>query len=125
MGGETVIARGVKIEGEITVEGNIVIEGEVHGTLVASGDLNVGEEAHLEADIKVENATVAGDIRGNLRVGQKLELLPSSKFSGDLTASILSVGAGSQLNGTVHMGADEVAKNGKNRRGQTTGGDQS
>ncbi len=119
-GGETIIAQGVRIEGDITVDGNIVIEGEVRGTLSATGDLQVGEGAKLEADIKVENAVVAGDIRGNLRVNQKLDLLPSSKFSGDLGAEVLSVGAGAQMNGTVHMGAEEPVKPTRGRRGQVS-----
>ncbi len=115
-GGETVIARGVRVQGDIAVDGNIIIEGEVQGTLSATGDLHVGEGALLEADIKVENAVVAGNVRGNLRVVQKLELLPSSKFFGDVTAEIISVGAGAQMNGTVHMGAEESAKGGRSRR---------
>lgn len=109
-GGETIIARGVRVQGEIAVDGNIVIEGEVQGTLTATGDLHVGESAVLEADIKVENAVVAGNVRGNLEVVQKLELLPSSKFSGDVRAAIISVGAGAQMNGTVHMGPEEGVK---------------
>lgn len=119
-GGETVIARGVRVQGDIAVDGNIIIEGEVQGTLTATGDLHVGESAKLEADIKVENATVAGDVRGNLRVIQKLELLPSSKFSGDVTAEIISVGAGAQMNGTVHMG-EEAGKGGRSRRAANDG----
>lgn len=116
-GGETIVARGVRIEGDFIVEGNIIIEGEVHGTISASGDLHIGPEAKVEADIKAENATIAGQVRGNIQVRSKLDLLPSSQFTGDLSAQILAVGAGAQINGTVRMGSEEPMKpSGKGKR---------
>lgn len=115
-GGETIVAKGVRVEGDFMVEGNIVIEGEVRGTITATGDLNIGTEAKVDADIKCENAVIAGEVHGNMRINAKLELLPSSKFSGDLAAEILSVGAGAQVNGTVRMGAEEQAKTTKAKR---------
>ncbi|MDQ5952226.1 MAG: hypothetical protein QG626_353 [Patescibacteria group bacterium] len=117
-GGETVVARGVKVEGDFIVEGNIIIEGEVRGTIVASGDLQIGPEAKVDADIKAESATIAGEVRGNMRINAKLDLLPSSKFTGDLAAEILSVGAGAQVNGTVRMGVEEPPKPARGKRAQ-------
>lgn len=108
-GGETIIAHGVRVEGDFLAQGDIVIEGEVRGTIVTAGNLRIGELARIDADIKAENAVIAGEIHGNLRINGTLELLPSSKFSGDLVVTTLSVGAGAQVNGTVHMGADDVS----------------
>ncbi len=115
-GGDTIVARGVRVEGDFMVEGNIVIEGEVRGTVTATGDLQVGPEAKVDADIKAENAVIAGEVNGSLRIKAKLDLLPSSKFSGELAAEVLSVGAGAQVNGTVRMGAEEPAKPAKSKR---------
>jgi cytoskeletal protein CcmA (bactofilin family) len=115
-GGETIVARGVKVEGDFIVEGSIIIEGEVRGTINATGDLQIGPEAKVDADIKAENAVIAGEVRGNMKINGKLDLLPSSKFSGDLAAEVLSVGAGSQVNGTVRMGAEEPAKPARGKR---------
>lgn len=115
-GGETIVARGVRVEGDFAVEGNIIIEGEVRGTITASGDLQIGPEAKVDADIKAENAVIAGEVRGNMRINVKLDLLPSSKFSGDLSAEVLSVGPGAQINGTVRMGAEEPVKPARGKR---------
>ncbi len=112
-GGDTVVARGVRVEGDFKVDGNIQIEGEVHGTITATGDLQIGPEARVQADIEAQNAVIAGDVKGNLNVKGKLDLLASSKFSGDLTTSVISIGAGSQINGTVHMGEDQSKAKGK------------
>lgn len=102
-GEETVIAHGVRVEGEFVSQGNVVIEGDVQGSIQTAGDLRIGEEAKITADVTAANAVVAGEIRGNIQVAGKIELLPSSKIIGDVTAAVLSVGAGAQVNGRVTM----------------------
>ncbi len=115
-GNETIVAKGVRVEGDFVVEGSIIIEGEVNGTISASGDLHIGVEAKVNADITAENAVVAGEVHGNMRIKSKLELLPSSKFSGELAAVVVSVGAGAQVNGTVRMGELEPVKATRGKR---------
>lgn len=107
-GNETIIAQGVRIEGEFIAEGDIVIEGEVRGTITTAGDLRVGDAARIDADIRSRNAVISGEVQGTLRIAGKLELMSSSKVTGDIAADILSVEAGSQVNGTVRMGAEEA-----------------
>lgn len=103
-GGETIIAQGVKLEGNFVSDGNVIIEGDVEGTVEAAGDLKIGEQAHISADVTASNAVVAGSIDGNIRINGRLELLPSSRISGDLSAQVLMVAPGSQINGTIRMG---------------------
>ncbi len=103
---ETIIAHGVRIEGEFIAEGDIVIEGEVRGTITTAGDLRIGDGAKVEADIRAQNAVISGDVRGTMHILGKLELMPSSKFTGDLSVDVLSVNAGAQVNGTVRMGEE-------------------
>ncbi|NIP32680.1 hypothetical protein GWN26_06265, partial [Candidatus Saccharibacteria bacterium] len=61
-GGETIIARGVKLEGDFKSEGNVVVEGEVNGALTTSNDLRVSEGAKINANVKAQSAVVAGEI---------------------------------------------------------------
>ncbi len=112
-GPETIIAFGVRLEGDLVAEGDLVIEGEVHGTIKTKGDLRIGDQALVEANIEANNAVVSGEIRGNILVHGKLELFPSSKMTGDVVTDVLAVGPGAQVNGNISMGA-EVAK-GKKR----------
>lgn len=109
-GGETIIAHGVRLDGDLTAEGDLVIEGEVHGTVKTAGDLRVGEQAMVEADVEAGNATIAGEVRGNILIHGKLELYPSSKLTGDVATSILAVGPGSQVNGSIAMGGSEKTR---------------
>lgn len=100
---ETVIAHGVRVEGEFVSQGNVVIEGEVQGMLQTSGDLRVGEEAKITADVTAANAFIAGELRGNLHVAGRLELSATSKIIGDVSADVFMVAAGAQVNGKVTM----------------------
>ena len=100
---ETVIANGVKVEGEFVSPGNVRIEGIVKGTVKASGDLAVTETASIEADVTAANAVVAGEIHGNVSVSEKLELLSTARVHGDISAKVLSVLAGAVLDGRCQV----------------------
>ncbi len=105
--GDTVIAMGVKVEGDFVSDGNVVIEGEVVGSLKAAMDLHVGDAARITADVSAANARIAGDVRGNVWIREKLELTSSSKVTGDIHAKVLTVESGAQVNGRVLMSADD------------------
>ena len=108
--GETIIARGVKVEGDFSSSGNVVIEGQVMGSVTIEGDLRVGEQAQIQADVKAKNAYVAGEIAGNIGVSEKLELSASSRVQGDVEAATLEVASGAQVNGRVTMGVPSSQK---------------
>lgn len=103
-GGETIIARGVKLEGDFKSEGNVVVEGEVNGALTTSNDLRVSEGAKINANIKAQSAVVAGEINGNVKVKDKLELLATAVVTGDIDTKNLSITPGAIVNGKISMG---------------------
>lgn len=102
-GGQTIIAQGVKVEGDFTSQGDVVIDGEFSGTLSTSASLKIGEAAKIRADVTAQSATVAGEVQGNVRVSDRLDLLEGSRVSGDVQAQVLSVAAGAKVNGHVSM----------------------
>ena len=100
---ETIIARGVRVEGDFKSQGAVLIEGEVAGNVQTAGDLRVGDEAKIHADVVAQNAVVGGEVRGNIQGAGKLELLSSAKMIGDVSADVLSVQAGALVNGKITM----------------------
>lgn len=102
-GGETIIAEGVKVEGDFTSKGNVTIEGHVSGNVSTAGNMFIGENAQIDADVSAANAVVAGAVKGNVRVDERLELTATSRVTGDLEARVLQVAAGSAVNGKVSM----------------------
>ena len=47
---------------------NLRINGNFEGYLDAKGNLEIGEKATVSADIKGENVTIRGAVKGNLEV---------------------------------------------------------
>lgn len=109
-GGSTVIAHGVRVEGDFSSEGDVVIEGEVHGNVKVAGMLTVGPQARLKADVSSEQAMIAGIVDGNLNVGGHLDLKATAKLSGDLVCETVTIESGATLNGKVVVGSVPVAK---------------
>jgi len=102
---ETIIAGGVKVEGDFASPGDVRIEGIVIGSVKAQGNLLVTETATIEADVAAANATVAGEIKGDLTVAEKVELLSTAKLHGNLACRTLTVEAGAMIAGNCQVGA--------------------
>ena len=101
----TVIARGVRVEGEFSSQGDVLIEGEVHGHLTTSGLLTVGAEAKLKADVAAQDASIAGMVEGNILIKKRLELKATARIVGDLVCEVAVVEAGATVSGKVSIGS--------------------
>lgn len=107
---ETFIGPSVKLEGTFTGEGDMVVEGMLVGTIATKGDIRVGTNALIEADITATNATIAGKVKGNVTVHAALKLLATAHVGGDIKAASLSVESGAVINGKLQMTKEKVAK---------------
>lgn len=100
----TIIAKGVRVEGEFRSQGDVVIEGEVQGSISAAGVLTVGPEAKIKADISADEARISGVIDGNLQIKNQAIFYSSAKVIGDITAERITVEGGAQLDGRIKIG---------------------
>lgn len=100
---DTIIAQGVRVEGDFNSKGNIIIEGTVLGSVKTNNNLHVGERAKIAASVVAKDAFVAGEVQGNVKVKEKLELAVTAKIYGDIEAKTLVVNAGAILNGKCAM----------------------
>lgn len=106
-GSETIIAQGVKVEGDFKSNGDITIDGELNGSLQTAAALHVGESAVIHAEVGAKEAVISGIIVGNLRVEDGLQLTASSQVSGDIVTQRLSIAEGAVVNGRISMGTKE------------------
>lgn len=104
---ETVVGPSVVVEGDFSSEGNIIVKGTVSGSVNTSKLLRVEEGAKIFANVKAANAVVAGLIRGNAKVAERLELVSSGRIAGDVECKVFVVEAGALVNGKVAMGGIE------------------
>jgi len=108
--GATVIARGVKVEGDFMSQGDVVIDGEVNGHVMTSGLLTVGTDAKLKAEVAADDAVIAGLVEGTLTVKKRLELKATAKILGDVTCETASIEAGAILHGKCSIGQGKPGK---------------
>ena len=95
----TMIAKGVRVEGDFSSDGNVTIEGELKGKLSTIGRLIVGKDAVIDGIVKAGSASVAGQLTGPLTVDEGLDLLATSIVKGDIVAKTLSVERGATIDG--------------------------
>ena len=107
---ETIIGQGVKVEGTFVADGNVVIKGEVSGSVETRSDLSVRESGFIEADIKAKSASIAGEIKGNIDVEDKIELASTAKVNGDINCRVLAIDEGAILNGHCSVGTEGSEK---------------
>jgi cytoskeletal protein CcmA (bactofilin family) len=98
---ETVIAEGVKVDGDFSSQGNVMIDGEVTGALHTAAALRIGPAARIQAEVTARNALIAGLVQGNLRVLERLDLAETAVVHGDMEAQIITVAAGAKINGRI------------------------
>jgi cytoskeletal protein CcmA (bactofilin family) len=101
---ETIIAQGVRVEGDFTSSGSVSIDGEVTGSVQTAQALRVGDTAKIHANVTADSAVVAGEIKGDIKIGNTLEILETAVIEGDVDANVLSVAAGAKINGRITMG---------------------
>lgn len=100
----TIIARGVRVQGDFTSQGDVVIDGVVEGHVSTTARLTIGSEAKLKADVTANDAAISGTVEGTLNVKRKLELKATAVIIGDITCETASIDAGASVQGKVSIG---------------------
>jgi len=110
---ETVVGPSVVVEGDFASEGNIIVKGVVSGSVKTSKLLTVEKGAKILASVNAGSALVAGSIKGNVKVTDKLELTETSQVAGDIVCKILRIEPGALLQGKVSMKGIEIKDDNK------------
>lgn len=102
---DTLIAEGTSIKGDLSFEGALfvdgVIEGDIHGTNHEKSVLSVGVHGRIEGNIEAPFVIIFGQVDGDVRVSQKVELKPGAKVNGDLYYKVMEMNAGATVNGKM------------------------
>ncbi len=107
---ETVIAPGVKVEGEVASKGNISVEGEVYGSIKTDQHLRIGRGAKIFANVKAQSAFVSGVVSGNIKIKDRLELTDTATIIGDVETKTIIIAEGGTIHGKVEMLSDAKFK---------------
>jgi cytoskeletal protein CcmA (bactofilin family) len=94
---------GSRISGKLYFETPARIDGQVEGEINAKDSLAIGESAVVSAQIKAASVTVAGKVSGDIVAVQRIEIKPSAKVLGNITAPILVINEGALFEGHCAM----------------------
>ena len=100
---ETVIGKGAEFEGTLKATGDIRIDGKFKGTIHVEGNLRVGKDGELNAEVHAKGAEVSGEVKGNLYIDGKIEFMDGAKFEGELECKGFVVHDGVIFDGNCRM----------------------
>ena len=99
----TVIGEDTDFKGSLTTQGSVRIEGNFEGQLHAQGEVYVGTNSKVKAEIFGKKVVVAGEVTGAIEAIAGLEITSTGKVYGDITGDRLTVDEGAIYKGRVNM----------------------
>ena len=102
-GTTSLVSRPVIVEGEISGEENLHVDGRVKGIIRLAGDLFVGANGVVEAEIDARSIVIQGAVTGKVLARRQLEVQSSGRFSGEATAASYEIRQGAVFEGVSRM----------------------
>jgi len=104
---QTVFGEGTILSGELISDGIIRLDGrftgEIHG-----GTVIIGKNAVVHANIKCDELTIYGKVKGNVQSKHNVEILSEGELMGDMKASSSTVREGAHFQGNCELKLNSV-----------------
>jgi cytoskeletal protein CcmA (bactofilin family) len=92
------------VKGEITGNEDLHIDGSVEGLIqLEDRKLTVGASAKVTADIIAREVVVYGNVKGNLRARDRIEIKKDGSVVGDLTTARIMIEDGAYFKGSIEI----------------------
>ena len=107
---EKVLNVDASMQGSLTFRDpvNLCINGKFEGSLDTKGNLTIGENAQVEANIIGEKVVISGKVFGNVVTSDSLSLTRTAYLIGDIRTPKLSIAEGAILQGKCQMQAKDA-----------------
>jgi cytoskeletal protein CcmA (bactofilin family) len=100
---DTLIGANTVYEGSIQSDRSVCVEGSIRGRIEAQGEVVVGRQGRVEADIYADSVVVGGLIIGNINARSHLEITSTGRVTGDIEATTITVVEGGLVDGSFKM----------------------
>jgi cytoskeletal protein CcmA (bactofilin family) len=109
---QAVLGKGAEFIGKLIFDGAVRIDGDFQGEIYGQGSLEIGEGALVKANIAVKAIYIGGDVQGTIEVKEKINIISTGKFYGDVRTPIFVMEEGALFDGKSSMveAADEKIK---------------
>ncbi len=99
----SMLAAGLRVEGEVQTDGMVRIEGTVVGNVQAQRQVLVAKGGTVEGDIRTREAILGGEVRGSIVAEERVEIQASAAIQGTIVTPRLLVHEGAVVDGHVRM----------------------
>ena len=99
----TFLGKETAFEGKLSFHGTIRIDGRFKGKITKGGNLIVGEDGIIEADMHVSYIIVRGEVHGNITSDQRVDIRAPGKVFGNITAPTVVIDEGVIFEGKTSM----------------------
>ena len=104
-----VLSSDVEIKGTVKFQHDLIVDGKIDGDIQSTGNLTIGENARIKAEVKTGSVIVYGKVHGNLTAVDRVELKSSAEVVGDIKAKTLTIEAGAIFVGKSTVGTPTQA----------------
>lgn len=99
----TILSEDINFRGNLRFDSLLIIQGSFQGTIQSTGELIIGVDGKVEADIKTETMQLEGKLTGNVIASKRISLRRSAQMHGDLRCQELEVETGAKFTGSCLM----------------------
>lgn len=97
------LGQGADFTGKLLFNGTVRIDGNFNGEIFGDGTLIIGEGAHIEARLIVENVVVRGKICGEITARKRIEIYHPGHVLGKIKTPTLVIEEGGIFEGHSQM----------------------
>ena len=94
----------IVVKGEITSDEDLQIDGRVEGPVSLRGHrLTVGRSGQLSSEVTAREVIVYGNVSGNLRARDRVEIKKDGRVIGDIATTRISIEDGAYFKGHIEI----------------------
>lgn len=98
-----VIGKGIHIKGILTGAEEVSVEGSIEGTINLKSKLFILKGGVVNGDIQAEYIKVEGEMKGNMKANDAIEISETARVVADIKTPSLSIAEGAKFRGDVDM----------------------
>lgn len=112
---ETLIAKSVRVHGDVEFSGGLHLDGQVAGGVRAdpqarASSLSVSDTGSIEGPVEVTDLTLHGTVRGDIVARGRVVLGASARVEGNVYYGVIEMTLGAQITGKlVRLDAEQAS----------------
>lgn len=99
----TLIDTDTRIEGSIYCSTPLKVDGTINGSVNATSEVVVGQNATINGDIFANDMVISGVVNGDVMSNETVSLTDSAKVNGNITTTGLVVDSGCKFEGKCNI----------------------